>query len=91
VRILNNNNKKRWGCSWWFFRWSWTAGASPLGLSPLWRGKGGASPEALALIKLLGAPCQEGPSGLTPDERTIFAYATAASSSIACSYSYGLT
>ena len=29
-------------------------------------------------------------SGLTPDERTISAYATAASSSIACSYSDGL-
>ena len=28
--------------------------------------------------------------GLTPDERTISAYATAASSSIACSYSAGL-
>jgi hypothetical protein len=28
--------------------------------------------------------------GLTPDERTIFAYATASSSSIACSYSAGL-
>jgi len=28
--------------------------------------------------------------GLTPDKQTIFAYATAASSSIACSYSYGL-
>lgn len=28
--------------------------------------------------------------GFTPDERTIFAYATAASSSIACSYSAGL-
>jgi hypothetical protein len=28
--------------------------------------------------------------GLIPDERTIFAYATAASSSIACSYSVGL-
>ena len=28
--------------------------------------------------------------GLTPDERTIFAYATAASFSIACSYSDGL-
>jgi hypothetical protein len=29
-------------------------------------------------------------SGLTPDERTIFAYATAASSIVTCSYSDGL-
>jgi hypothetical protein len=29
-------------------------------------------------------------TGLTPDEQTIFAYATAASSTIACSYSSGL-
>jgi hypothetical protein len=29
-------------------------------------------------------------TGLTPDERTISAYATAASSTIACSYSAGL-
>jgi hypothetical protein len=39
---------------------------------------------------MLGRQSNPDDGGLTPDERTIFAYATAASSSIACSYSVGL-